>query len=190
VFLLIGATGIFAEIQDALNTIWEVRSNEKSGLWNLIKTRGLSFSMVLVIGFLLLVSLVLSAALAGLVDYVKAFFSMPAISIYIVDVLVSLGITSVLFAMMFKILPDVAIAWSDVWVGAAMTALLFTVGKFIVGFYIGKAISASSFGAAGSLVLVISWTYYSAFLLYFGAEFTRVYASRSGSLAATWPPAA
>ena len=139
--------------------------------------------MVLGIGFLLLVSLLLSALLAAIVEYVGTIFPVLAVLLESLDFLLSLLSITVLFAMIFKLLPNIKIAWSDVWVGAALTSLLFTAGKFVIGFYIGKSVSASAYGAAGSLVVVVAWIYYSALLLYFGAEFTRVYARTLGSQA-------
>jgi membrane protein len=179
--LLLGASGVFSEMRDALNSIWHVSPEDKTGVWGLVKARFLSFGMVLGIEFLLLVSLLLSAVLAALAKYVEGILPIPAVFLHSVDFLVSLFFITVLFAMIFKLLPNVKIAWSDVWVGASLTSLLFTVGKFIIGFYIGKSVSASAYGAAGSLVIVVAWVYYSALLLYFGAEFTRVYAKNLGS---------
>jgi membrane protein len=179
--LFLGASGVFSEMQDALNSIWHVSPGDKSGLWNLVKARFSSFGMVLGIGFLLLVSLLFSAVLAALAKYVEGVLPLPAVFLHSVDFLFSLLFITVLFAMIFKLLPNVNIAWSDVWMGAALTSLLFTVGKFVIGFYIGKSVSASAYGAAGSLVMVVAWIYYSALLLYFGAVFTRVYATKLGS---------
>jgi len=179
--LLLGASGVCCEMQDALNSIWHVSPGDKSGVWDLLKARFMSFGMVLAIGFLLLVSLLFSAFLAALAKYVEGVLPLPAIFLYSVDFLFSLLSITVLFAMIFKVLPNVRIAWSDVWMGATLTSLLFTVGKFIIGFYIGKSVPASAYGAAGSLVMVAAWIYYSALLLYFGAEFTRVYARKLGS---------
>jgi membrane protein len=181
--LLLGASGVFSEMQDALNSIWHVNPDSKAGVLNLIKERFLSFGMVLGIGFLLLVSLLLSALLAAVVKYLGGIFPVLAVLLASLDFLLSLLSITVLFAMIFKLLPNIKIAWSDVWVGAALTSLLFTAGKFVIGFYIGKSVSASAYGAAGSLVVVVAWIYYSALLLYFGAEFTRVYARTLGSQA-------
>jgi membrane protein len=181
--LLLGASGVFSEMQDALNSIWHVNPDSKAGVLNLIKERFLSFGMVLGIGFLLLVSLLLSTFLAAVVKYLGGIFPVLAVLLASLDFLLSLLSITVLFAMIFKLLPNIKIAWSDVWVGAALTSLLFTAGKFVIGFYIGKSVSASAYGAAGSLVVVVAWIYYSALLLYFGAEFTRVYARTLGSQA-------
>jgi membrane protein len=137
--------------------------------------------MVLGIGFLLLVSLLLSALLAAVAEYVGGIVPIPAVLLESFDFLFSLLFITVLFAMIFKLLPNIKIAWTDVWIGAVLTSLLFTAGKFVIGFYIAKSVSASAYGAAGSLVIVVAWIYYSALLLYFGAEFTRVYANTLGS---------
>jgi membrane protein len=179
--LLVGASGVLSEMQDALNSIWRVNADEKSGIWNFAKARLLTFGMVLGIGFLLLVSLLLSAVLAAIGKYVEGVLPLPAAFLHSADFLFSLLFITVLFAMIFKLLPNARIAWSDVSVGAVVTSVLFTLGKFLIGFYIGRSVSASAYGAAGSLVIVVAWIYYSALLLYFGAEFTRVYAKKLGS---------
>ena len=179
--LFLGASGIFCEMQDALNSIWHVSPNSTAGILSLVKERFLSFGMVLGIGFLLLVSLLLSALLAAVTKYLGGMLPIPAVLFESLDFFLSLLSITVLFAMIFKLLPNTKIAWSDVWIGAALTSLLFTAGKFVIGFYIGKSVSASAYGAAGSLVVVVAWIYYSALILYFGAEFTRVYANTLGS---------
>ena len=176
--LLLGATGAFSEVYDALNLIWRVNN---TNVQSIIKARFMSFGMILIIGFLLLVSLVVSAVLAGISKYASSFLPAPAPLLHFLDFLFSLAVVTVLFAMIFKVLPEIKIRWADVWAGATLTALLFTVGKFVIGFYVGKSVSASSYGAAGSLVVVVAWIYYSAFILYFGAEFTQVYAHQCGS---------
>jgi membrane protein len=178
VVLLIGATTVFAELQSALNNVWGVRARS-GGVWDLVKVRFWSFTVVLGIGFLLLVSLVISAALAALVE----LFPWAASGAWLwrlVNGLLSFGLITLLFALIYKILPDVAIAWSDVWIGAALTALLFTVGKYLIGLYLGRSSWVSAYGAAGSLVVVLVWVYYSSQILLFGAAFTQVYARRSG----------
>jgi membrane protein len=180
--LLLGASGVFGEIQDALNTMWHANTQAKFGIWNLIKSRLLSYGMVLIIGFLLLVSLMVSAFLAGAFKYFGGIIPVPEVVLQLAELIVSLFIVAALFALMFKVLPDVKLTWKDVSVGAVSTAVLFTIGKFVIGLYLGKFFSSSTYGAAGSLVLVISWIYYSAVILYFGAEFTRVYATKFGSL--------
>lgn len=181
VTLLVGATGAFSEVYDALNLIWRVNRESNTGVRTIIKARFMSFGMILIIGFLLLVSLVVSAALAGISKYASGFLPATAPLLHFLDFLLSLAVVTVLFAMIFKVLPEIKIRWGDVWAGASLTALLFTVGKFVIGFYVGKSVSASSYGAAGSLVVVVAWIYYSAFILYFGAEFTQVYAHECGS---------
>ena len=181
VILLIGASGVFTEMQDALNTIWKVDTTSKTGVWNMLKYRFLSFGMVLGIGFLLLVSLLLSAALTAVATYASSFLPIPPVAIHAIDFLFSVLFIAALMALIFKLLPDVKIAWGDVWVGAALTSLLFTAGKFLIGFYIGKSVTMSAYGAAGSVVIILAWIYYSAQLLYFGAEFTQVYSKKCGS---------
>jgi membrane protein len=179
--LFLGASGVFCEIEDALNSIWHVNPSGETGIRNLVKARFLSFGMVLGIGFLLLVSLLLSALLAAATKYMGDMLPVPVVVFESLDVLLSLFFITVLFAMLFKFLPHTKIAWSDVWIGAALTSLLFTAGKFVIGFYIGKSVSASAYGAAGSLVVLVAWIYYAALILYFGAEFTCVYANKLGS---------
>jgi membrane protein len=179
--LLLGASGVFTEMHDALNNIWHVDQTKQSGAWNFVKSHFLSVGMVLGVGFLLLVSLLISAVLAAAAKYFQGVLPLSAILLHAVDLLLSLLLITVLFAMIFKWLPDAKIAWNDVWVGAGITSLLFTVGKFLIGFYIGKSVSASAYGAAGSLVIVVAWLYYSALLLYFGAEFTQAYGTKLGS---------
>ena len=179
--LLWGASSVFTEMHDAMNTIWDVDLNAQSGIWSLVKTRFLSFGMVLAIGFLLLVSLLLSAAMSGLAKYIEGRLAVPVALFHVLDLVVSGLVITALFSMIFKILPDLKIAWNDVWVGAVLTAILFTAGKFIIGFYIGKSVSASAYGTAASLVIVVMWIYYSALILYFGAEFTHIFSNEFGS---------
>src|ERR1700704_1554394 len=179
--LLIGASGVFTEMQDALNTIWKVDTTSKTGVWNMLKYRFLSFGMVLGIGFLLLVSLLLSATLTAVATYASSFLPIPPAAIHAMDFLFSVFFIAALMALIFKFLPDTKVAWGDVWVGAALTSLLFTAGKFLIGFYIGKSVTMSAYGAAGSVVIILAWIYYSAQLLYFGAEFTHVYSKACGS---------
>ncbi len=171
--LLFGASGVFAQLQDAMNTIWEVKPKAKRGVMGMIKDRFLSFTMVLGIAFLLLVSLVLTAA-------ISAFGSAAAVG-HILELVISFAVITLLFAMIFKLLPDVKIRWSDVWVGAAMTAALFTIGKFAIGLYLGRSSVGSAYGAAGAVIVMIVWIYYSAQILFLGAEFTQVYANQYGS---------
>jgi membrane protein len=174
--LLFGASGVFIELRDALNTIWGVKPQTKAGWKRMIKDRLFSFGMVLSIGFLLLVSLILSAVLAFLGEYFDQIVPIPPAILEAVNFLVSFAVITVLFALMFKYVPAVHIPWRNVFVGAIGTALLFTIGKFLLGLYLGKASVGSAYGAAGSLVAVIVWVYYSAQIFFFGAEFTRVYA--------------
>src|SRR5262249_51415293 len=180
VVLLLGATGVFAELQEDLNIVWNVESRRPSGIWAAIKDRFLSFVMVLVIGFLLLVSLVASAALTALGKYASELLPQSTVWLRLAELAISLGLFTLLFAMIYKILPDAEVAWGDVWVGAAVTALLFTIGKFLIGLYLGSSGIGSTYGAAGSLAVFLVWVYYSAQILFFGAEFTQVYAQRRG----------
>lgn len=178
--LLFGASGVFGQLQDSLNTIWEVAPKPGRGIKGFIKDRFLSFSMVLGIGFLLLVSLILSAGLAGVGNYFGHL--MPGLPfLQALNFLLSFGIVTVLFALMFRVLPDAKIAWGDVWIGAAITSLLFTLGKYLLGLYLGNGSVGSTYGAAGSFVVLLLWVNYSAQILFFGAEFTQVYANKYGS---------
>jgi membrane protein len=182
--LLFGASGVFVELQDALNTIWKVMPRPGRTVWEMVRERLLSFTVILGTGFLLLVSLILSAALAALGGVLKPAVSLPggAGLWQALNFGLSFGTITLLFAMIYQILPDAEIAWRDVWVGALSTALLFTLGKYLIGLYLGHSTLTSAFGAAGSVILVLSWVYYSSLILLFGAEFTRVYARHNGSL--------
>jgi membrane protein len=175
--LLIGAGGVVGQLQESLNTIWEVEATSENGLWSLLRARFVSFAMVLGVGFLLLVSLLISAALTAVVQFAQGVLPGNEVLWQGLELLVSFGLITLLFAFIYKVLPDVEIAWRDVWIGAAMTALLFTVGKFLLGLYLGQKGITSPYGAAGSLVLVLLWVYYSALIFFFGAAFTKVYAS-------------
>lgn len=155
--LLLGASGVFGQLKDALNTIWEVKALRSSGLFGFVKERLLSFGMVLVIGFLLLTSLVLTTALAALMKYFGGMFPISEAAVGITGFVVSAGIVTTLFALIFKVLPDANVCWRHVWIGAAVTALFFEIGKFLLGFYLGRQSTASSYGAAGSVVLVLLW---------------------------------
>lgn len=179
--LLVGATGVFAQLQESLNTVWRTRSPTTSGVLDWFRVRFLSLGMVMGVGFLLLVSLVLSALLAGVGQFLGAFIPGWVVLGHVLNVGVSLAGITVLFAMMFKVLPDTPVAWGDVWLGALVTSFLFTLGKFAIGFYLGQASVASSYGAAGSVVIVLLWVYYSSLILYLGAEFTHVYSLHCGS---------
>lgn len=183
--LIFGALGVFNELHNALNTIWDVKEEETKGLVNVIKkvifSRLLSFTMILGIGFLLLVSLVISAGLSAVQQTMGNLFPFSEFILQIINLVISIGVITVLFALIYKFLPDAEIAWRDVWLGAFVTALLFSLGKMLIGIYLGNSAIASSFGAAGSLVLLLVWIYYSAQILFFGAEFTQVYANKYGS---------
>src|ERR687886_1726795 len=179
--LLFGASGVFGALQDALNTIWEVTPKPGRGMLGMIRDRFVSFTMLLGVGFLLLVALLLSAALAALGKFVGGLLPIPEAVLQAMNFVISFGVITLLFALIYKILPDAEIRWSDVWTGAAVTALLFTIGKFVLGLYLGKSSAGSAYGAAGSLIVVLLWVYYSAQILFFGAEFTQVYANTYGS---------
>ncbi|WP_457424383.1 YihY/virulence factor BrkB family protein [Roseateles sp. P5_E7] len=182
VVLLVGATTVFGELQDALDRIWRAPVRQKtSGLWTLVRTRLLSFGMILGVAFLLMVSLVASAAIAALGKWWSGWFEGWEIVAQVVNVLLGFALTTAVFALIYKVMPRVKVGWGDVWVGAAVTALLFTVGRFLIGLYIGKTGVASGFGAAGSVAVVFVWVYYSAQIFLVGAEFTWVYAQRLGS---------
>jgi membrane protein len=180
VALLAGATGVVIELQGALDTVWKVAPKPNRGIWGVVRTRLLSVAMILSLGFLLLVSLVISAALAALSGWLRAVFGDIAIVSWVIDAVVALAVISTLVALIYKILPDAEVAWRDVWVGAVATGILFMVGKYLIGLYVGKASVGSAFGAAGSLAVLLVWIYYSAQIVLLGAEFTRVYANRFG----------
>jgi len=181
IILLLGAAGVFGALQDGLNTVWEVEPKPGRGVVGILKDRFLSLTMVLGVGFLLLVSLVLSAALALLGKYFAGVLPLHPLVLEVMNFVLSFGVITLLFALMFKILPDVEIAWSDVWIGAAITALLFTIGKVLIGLYLGRSTIGTTYGAAGSLVVILIWIYYSAQILFFGAELTQVYTNKYGS---------
>lgn len=180
VTLLFGASGVFGQLQDALNTVWGVEPKEGRGVWGFIKDRFLSFVAVLGTGFLLLVSLLLSSALAVFGSWFSGLLPLPEALLHLFNFALSFVVVTGLFALIFKVLPDAKVAWRDVWVGALLTAALFTIGKYALGLYLGKSNVASAYGAAGSLVLILLWVYYSAQILLYGAEFTQVYANRLG----------
>jgi len=186
--LIVGATSIFGELQSDLDRIWRAPAASKpSGLMGLLRTRLLSFGLIVSIGFLLLVSLVVSAGLQAFSKWYGGWFPGWVLTMEIVNQVVSLSFVTVLFALMYRILPSVHVAWGDVWRGAFATAVLFTVGKFLIGLYLGKAGVASGFGAAGSIVILIVWVFYSAQIFLLGAEFTWLYARSHGSHAASKP---
>jgi membrane protein len=179
--LLLGATGVLVELQDALNTVWKVVPKPGGGIKMFIRKRLLSFSLVLGFGFLLIVSLVASAGLAAVGGWLANFIPGWVVLAYLLNYGISVGVIAVLVGLIFKVLPDVKMAFRDVWVGALVTSLLFHLGKFLIGLYIGKASVGSTFGAAGSLAVLLVWVYYTSQLVLFGAELTRVYANRFGS---------
>ena len=180
--LVIGATTVFAELQSDLDRIWRVpASGKENSLWTLLRTRLLSFGLVLGLGFLLLVSLVVSAAIAAFGKWSNGFFEGWEACLHAFNFIITFAITTFLFAMIYKLMPRARIAWRDVWVGAAVTALLLEIGKLLIGLYLGKTSVASSFGAAASLVILLVWVYFSAQIFLLGAEFTWVYSHEYGS---------
>ena len=183
--MIIGATTVFGELQSDLDRIWRVSAPaQKSGLWHLLRTRLLSFGFVLGVGFLLLISLVISAAIAGFGKWFSSLFAGGEVLLVALDLSISFAITTVLFALIYKFMPRATVAWRDVWIGAAVTAFLFAIGKLLLGLYLGKTSVASGFGAAGSLVILLLWIYYGAQIFLLGAEFTWVYSNTYGSKAA------
>jgi membrane protein len=177
--LLFGATTVFGQLQAALNAIWEVQP--PSGVKSLIKTRLLSFGVILLVGLLIVTLMAVSALLPLLDRFLAGITPQTELLLRLVELALSFGILTLLFAMIYKYLPDVKIAWRDVWTGAALTALLFTLGKYGLGTYLGRASPGSAYGAAGSLAILLVWIYYSSVIIFFGAEFTQVYARRRGS---------
>src|SRR6266480_4582530 len=177
---LFGASGVFGQLQDALNTIWGVKVKPGVGIMGFIRSRFLSFAMVAGVCFLLLVSLVLESLLKSLSHYVQAMLPGGFVIALVVYSIFDLGVVVLLFASIFKFLPDVKIQWRDVWIGALMTAIFFAVGKWALGLYLGSGAAASAYGAASSLITLLLWIYYSSQILLFGAEFTQVYAARAG----------
>ena len=179
-FLLL-ATGAIIELQDNLNIIWKAKPEQTFGIMAFVRTRLLSLTVVVGFGFLLMVSLILDAGLSWVGTYLEASFSGVTVILQILNSAIAFGIAALLFAMIFKILPAVPLTWRDVGMGAAMTALLFTAGKFVIGYYIGKSGVASAYGAAASIITLLLWIYYSSLILLFGAEFTKAYAENRGS---------
>jgi membrane protein len=187
VTLLIGAGGVVGQLQLSLNKIWEVEPKSGQGIWVFIRQRFMSFAMVLAVGFLLLVSLVMTALLTGFSQYIGSLIGSAAFVGHLLDIIVSFGFVTLLFAMIYKFLPDVQIQWKDVWIGAALTSVLFTVGKYLIGLYLGSSGVNSAYGAAGSLVTVLLWVFYSSLIFLLGAEFTQGYATTYGSGVAPAP---
>lgn len=183
VTLLFGLWGVFGELQDALNTIWGVTTKPGRGVIGVIKKRFWSFAMVVGIGFLLLVSLAASAWLSALGKFFSRLLPLPVVVMETANAVLSFVVITFMFAVIYKLLPDVKIAWRSVWTGAAVTAVLFTVGKTLIGLYLGRSTVASVYGAAGSLIVILLWVYYSAQIVFFGAEFTKVYSRRAELIA-------
>ena len=179
--LLFGASGVFGQLKDALNTIWNVEPKKASGIKNFVMQRFLSMAMVLGIGFLLLVTLLVDTVISAMGGYVAQYVGGEAVA-QALQLALSFLVATVLFAAIFRVLPDLKIAWHDVWFGAGLTSLLFVIGKFGLGLYLGKAAPGSAYGAAGSLVILLIWVYWSAQILFLGAEFTQVYARTFGTL--------
>lgn len=175
--LLFGATGVFYQLKISLNEIWRIEGSPGFNFGKLVKERAKSFAFILVIGFLLLISFIVTAAIAALNDYLKSLITEAAIYLaYVIDISSSIAIITLMFALMFKFLPDAKIKWRAVWFGAFITAVLFVIGKFLLGLYFGEANPGSTYGAAGTIVLVLLWVSYSCLILFFGAQFTYVYA--------------
>jgi membrane protein len=189
ILLLVGATSVFAELKDSLDELWGIEQPLQSGIMPFIRTRLLSFGLILVLAFLLLISLVVSAALAVIERMAGGIWSSSAADLSILSSLISFGVIACLFAVIYKMLPNVALSWRDVWVGAVVTAALFSLGKYAIGLYLGNSAVASGFGAAGSVIALLLWVYYSAQIFFLGAEFTRQYALRFGSLQHARQPA-
>src|SRR4051794_32648436 len=179
-FLLL-VTGAVVELQDDLNIIWKAKPPASYGILDFFRTRLVSLALVLGIGFLLLVSLIIDTGVTAVGHYLEANFSGATVILRLLNSLVAFAIATLLFAMMFKLLPAVDLRWSDVWTGSLVTALLFTFGKFLIGYYLGKSNVASSYGAAASIITILLWIYYSSLILLFGAEFTKAYAESHGS---------
>ncbi|HSU20972.1 YihY/virulence factor BrkB family protein [Comamonadaceae bacterium OTU4NAUVB1] len=189
--LIVGATTVFGELQSSLDRIWHVPEREKpSGVWGLLRARVLSFGLILGLAFLLMVSLLVSASVAAFGGWAGGLLPGWELLLLGLNTVVSIGITTVLFAMIFKLMPTVRIEWHDVWIGAIVTAVLFEVGKTLIGLYLGKSGVNESFAAAGSLVVLLAWVYYAAQIFLLGAEFTKVYANEHGSIAGTKATAA
>ncbi len=178
IILIIGATGVFVQLQKSLNIIWEVEAKtEKSGIWKLIRLRLFSFGLILSVAFLLLISLVITSLLAASGNWIKQHWSDSFVWLFnVIDVLFTMCFITVLFAAMYKILPDAKVKWRYVWLGAFLTTLFFLIGKTLLGLYFGTAEPGSGYGAAGSIILILLWTSYSSMIFFFGAEFTKAYA--------------
>jgi membrane protein len=180
VTLVVGATGVFLELQTALNGIWRVKPKPSAGIMDVLRQRLISFGLVVGVGFLLLVSLLVSAALAALGKFLGSYMPGYAVLGQALNVLLSLAVITLLFAMIYKVLPDVELAWRDVWVGGLVTAGLFSIGKLVIGLYLGTSSTTSTYGAAASVIVLLLWVYYSSQIVLLGAEFTRAYVDRCG----------
>lgn len=180
VALLIGATGLFGQLQDALNTIWEVKAKPGHSLAGFLRQRFLSLAMILGVCFLLLISMVVTTTVESITASAAHGMTLPEAMTNILSIVISFVVVTLLFAMIFKLLPDVRMPWSTVWVGAIGTALLFTGGRYLLSLYLGKQASSSNYGAAGSVAVILLWVYYSSVILFFGAEFTKVFAAEKG----------
>lgn len=178
--ILVGATTVCVTLKDALNTMWGVE-NSSSGLWQMIKNRLMALIIILIAGAFIFLSMVVSSALAAMSVYLSNYVDVPLNLISWLNSIFSVILLSLLFALLYKVLPDVDISWGDVWIGGAITALLFTLGRFLVGLYLERSTISSAYGAAGSLVVMLLWVYYSSLIIFFGAEFTQVYARMYGS---------
>ncbi len=179
--LIFTATTFFITLQDALNTIWNIKAKPKNNIMKVVQDRFLSFGLILSISILMLISFIISAALTAMMDILKQIFpDIAVIFMQIIDFAFSTGFITCLFALTFKYLPDAIIRWKDVWVGSFLTALLFVIGKYLIGFYLGNSDVASAYGAAGSVIILLVWIYYSSLIIFFGAEFTQEYADRFG----------
>lgn len=181
VLLVVGATGVLSQLQLSLNTIWNLETRPGIGLVDQLRKRLLSLGMVIVIGFLLLVSLIASSIISGFSGYLNTLIPGLDALVQLLNFVLAFGLSTLLFALMFKYLPDAIIAWRDVWFGAAATAILFSVGKYLIGLYLGNSSFGSSYGAAGSVIILLVWVFYSAQILFYGAELTQVYSRRFGS---------
>lgn len=176
--LLFGASGVFSELRSALNKIWEVEEDPNAGVWALVKDKLFSFGMVLSVGFLLIAALIMSAVLAAISTFLNRLIPIPPPIAFTIDLLVSLAGIAAIFTLIYRFVPSVRIPWNKAWVGGAVTSVLFALGKYVILFYLAKAAPGSAYGAAGSVVAVIVWVYYTAQIVFFGAEFTHVYATK------------
>lgn len=182
VLLVLGATSVFADIQDSINYIWSIRAKPKKGWLKFLKNRLLSFSLIVGVGFLLIVSLLVNTMTDLLTERLQRFFANEAVILFkVLNILILFVVTSLLFAVIYRVLPDARIRWKDALVGATFTALLFLLGRFLIGIYLAKSSIDNTYGAAASIIIILSWVYYSSIILYFGAEFTKVYALKFGN---------